>query len=100
MAEYRLRPKARADLKEIWFWTDATFSERQADAYLAALRREFVRLSDDPQRGQGADEAKPGYRKARHGRHIVIFVRTSFGVEIVRVLHQNMNIPAHLKDDE
>ena len=42
MADYRLRPRARADLEEIWIYTLEPWSEEQADNHLARLfaRRE------------------------------------------------------------
>lgn len=85
---------------EIWFWTDQNWSERQADTYLDGLRNEFAALADDERRGSRSDDVREGYWRKRFQSHVIFFVRTPDGIEVVRVLHRGMNFLRHLKDDE
>ena len=46
MAEYRLTDRARADLIDIYDFTESKFGAYQADAYHAGLIRSFGLLAD------------------------------------------------------
>ncbi|MGA7809290.1 type II toxin-antitoxin system RelE/ParE family toxin [Bradyrhizobium sp.] len=48
MAEFRLTDRARADLIDIYEFTDRKFGSYQADAYYAGLVRTCIRLSTFP----------------------------------------------------
>jgi plasmid stabilization system protein ParE len=56
MAEYRLTDRARADLIDIYDFTENRFGAYQADAYYAGLIRTFGLLADFPRIGQPVDE--------------------------------------------
>jgi toxin ParE1/3/4 len=80
VAEYRFRPKARADIEGIWHYTVRTWGGPQARRYLAAIR----------------DELWPGLRAFPSGKHVVYYLVASYGVDVVRVLHERMDPPSHL----
>jgi len=84
----------------IWFWTDRTWSEKQADDYLRDLRDEFSALAADPHRGLKADDIRADYWRKRFRSHVIFFLRRPDAIEIVRVLHSSMSFSRHLKDDE
>jgi toxin ParE1/3/4 len=65
MAEYRLTDRARADLIDIYDFTESRFGEYQADAYYAGLVRSCGLLADFPRIGQPVEELAPGYRRFR-----------------------------------
>lgn len=69
MGEYRLSLKARADLLNIYAFTDARFGRYQAEAYHAGFERTFGLLAEFPGIGIGVDELAPGYRRFRHRMH-------------------------------
>lgn len=83
----------------IWFWTDRNWSEKQADSYLRELHNEFAVLAADERRGRKIEEIRSGYWQQRVRSHVIFFLRDTGGIEIVRVLHQNMDFAAHLKDE-
>jgi toxin ParE1/3/4 len=56
MAEYRLTDRARADLIDIYDFTESRFGAYQADAYYAGLIRSFGLVADFPLIGQPVDE--------------------------------------------
>ena len=64
MAEYRLTNRARADLIDIYDFTERNFGTYQADAYYAGLVRSFGLLADFPLIGQPVDELAEGYASA------------------------------------
>ncbi|MBN9076037.1 MAG: hypothetical protein BGN87_12440 [Rhizobiales bacterium 65-79] len=94
---YRLSPAARADLRSIWFYTLDIWGRAQADRYILSIEKVFTNLSSGQERGRPADHFRKGYRMASIGSHY-IFYRTSdvAGVEIMRILHQRMNIRSRL----
>jgi toxin ParE1/3/4 len=73
MAEYRLTDRARADLIDIYDFTENRFGAYQADAYYAGLIRTFGLLADFPRIGQGVDELAAGYRRFRFQSHLIFY---------------------------
>jgi len=49
--------------------------------------------------GADASDLRPGYRKLRAGRHLASYrLADDGGVEVVRILHERMDLPARLRD--
>jgi toxin ParE1/3/4 len=71
MAEYRLTDRARADLINIYDFTENKFGTYQAEAYYAGLIRTFGLLADFPRIGQPIDELAAGYRRFRFQSHLI-----------------------------
>jgi len=71
MAEYRLTQRARADLIDIYDFTEGKFGAYQAEAYHAGLVRSFGLLADFPLVGQTIDELAAGYRRFRFQSHLI-----------------------------
>ena len=71
MAEYRLTQRARADLLDIYDFTEGKFGAYQAEAYHAGLIRSFGLLADFPLIGQTVDELAAGYRRFRFQSHLI-----------------------------
>ncbi len=98
MSGYRLSPSARADLREIWFYTSDTWSETQADRYLAQIESTCVKLAAGELIGRQAGEFRRGYFKIAVGSHFVFYkiVEPDKQIDVMRVLHQKMNLSARL----
>ena len=96
MPEILIRPRAREDLKAIWRYTLRQWGERQADLYLQQLDHGIRNLADFPELGVPCDQIRAGYRKLHVNRHLIFYRRDGSRVEIVRVLHQAMDIESHL----
>ena len=99
MPSFRLTERARADLRAIGRYTQATWGREQRNRYLARLDACFHLLALEPHRGRACDEIRPGYRKYHVGRHLIFYRESQDGVEIIRILHDRMDIEAHLDDD-
>jgi toxin ParE1/3/4 len=98
MAAVTLRPAARADLLAIARYTELRWGTRQR--YLAIFDQCFRELAVDPQRGWRRDGIRAGYRSIRVGKHILFYRVTPEGVDVVRILHERMDIPRHFREDE
>jgi toxin ParE1/3/4 len=104
----RLTAVAEADFAQVLRWTAAQFGARQAQVYARTLSLAIEALSQGPEvlDASAMDDIAPGLRalhvarSGRKGRHIVIF-REQPGeeaavVEVLRVLHDAMDLPRHL----
>lgn len=94
-AEYRLSASARRDLEAIWRYTAETWSAEQARRYTGALTRVMSALAGTPNLGTACDHIRPGYRRRRIEEHVIYFGATTYGVAIIRILHNRMDAPRH-----
>lgn len=96
MAKWRVRPKARADFDDIWIYTHRTWGLRQARRYLSELRDFCTELAGNPALGKPRDDLYPGLRVYPAGRHLIFYLQTGEGIDIVRILHERMDVGRHL----
>ena len=99
MAKYHLTKKAVLDLDAIWAYTLKTWSENKADEYYTALVETFVSIAKRPCKlDKEYDEIHPGlYRRSCH-KHLVFYRVVENGdIEIVRILHERMDIASKLR---
>ena len=100
MNELRKHPRAERDLREIWRYTNATWSARQADTYLRKLDRAMRRAARTPGHGQAVPELGPGLHKLAVERHRIFYRVGSDVVVIIRVLHDQMDFVRHVEQDD
>ena len=98
MAEYRLSERTRADLIDIYDFSESRFGKYQAEAYYAGLIRSFELLADFPLIGQQVDELATGYRRFRFQSHLIFYTVQHDYVEIRAVLHGAQDIRPQLFD--
>jgi toxin ParE1/3/4 len=98
MAEYRLTDRARADLIDIYDFTENRFGAYQADAYYAGLIRTFGLLADFPRIGQPVDELAAGYRRFRFQSHLIFYTGQADYIEIRAIVHAAQDIRPQLFD--
>ncbi|WP_413450425.1 type II toxin-antitoxin system RelE/ParE family toxin [Georgenia phoenicis] len=96
MNRYRLAPAAQRDLSSIWDFTQERWDVRQAEVYIAEIRAAIERVADNPQRGRACDEIRQGYRRYGIGSHLLFYVESAEGVDVIRILHQRMDPSGHL----
>ena len=92
MSKYRLSLKARADLINIYAFTDARFGRYQAEAYHAGFERTFGLLAEFPGIGISADELVPGYLRFRFQSHYVFYTVETDHVLIRALIHVRQNL--------
>jgi len=96
MREVVKRPRAAADLEEIWLYTYENWGEDQADRYLRRLNDRIMELAGEPERGKPQKAIRTGYYSIRIARHVVFYTFTDKFVGIERVLHSQMDMDRHL----
>jgi toxin ParE1/3/4 len=99
MARVFLRPAARADLQDIARYTETTWGRRQRDVYLAAIDDKLRALAANPKLGAPRDAVRAGYRSSRVGAHVISYREVPEGIEVVRVLHQRMDLRRQLASE-
>ena len=92
---YRLAPRADADLEGIWSYSASQWSPAKADDYIAELPVAFADLADGTRMGSPTT-ARADYRRLLVGSHAIFYRETSARVDVIRVLHQNMDVRRHL----
>jgi toxin ParE1/3/4 len=98
MAKYRLTNKAVADLIQIWNYTFDKWSENQADRYYNMLLDNFDGLAMNPNLGKDYDVVTDELLGFNAGRHIIFYHRIEESeIEIVRILHEQMDLKTRLK---
>lgn len=97
MKPFALTQKAKADLREIAIYTEKRWGREQRNLYLQQLDEAFRLLAENPQAGKNCDDIKAGYRKFPQGSHVIFYRDGTDGVvEIVRILHESMDVDAAL----
>ena len=97
MTSYVLSPRAREDLSEIWSYTADRWGDDQADRYIRLIASACEALATGGKRGRSADAIRAGYFGYSVGSHILFYRRRPRrGIEVVRILHQNMDLRRHL----
>jgi toxin ParE1/3/4 len=92
-----LSPAAQADLEEIWDYTAERWDVDQAEEYLRGLQHAIERAAANPRVARSCDEIRPGYRQLAAGSHTLYYRLSADGtVDVVRVLHQRMDVDRHL----
>ena len=99
MTGFFLTNKAKSDLKAIGLYTQDTWGKRQRDRYLAAVDKAFHALATDHMKGRDCGYIRKGYRKYQVGKHVIFYREIDASlIEIVRILHEKMNIESHLSE--
>ncbi len=98
MAKLILRLKAIDDLTEIWEYTFETWSENQADKYYEAIKLACKDISSHPSSGRAYPEISTSLLGYKINKHIIFYhLLTSNEVEVVRILHERMDLKVQLK---
>jgi toxin ParE1/3/4 len=90
---FRISAKAREDIYEIWLYTYENWSLNQANYYYRLLFQEINAIVSDINCGKDIGFIKLGYRQFKVKSHLIVYRVAEDGiVEIIRVLHQMMDI--------
>ena len=100
MTGFVLTSKALSDLKSIGIYTQNTWGKLQRDRYLSAFDKAFHALAKDRLKGRDCGEIRDGYRKHQVGKHIIFYHEIDASlIEIVRILHERMDIESRLAEN-
>lgn len=95
-APVRLSALARADLREIARYTAERSSTDQATRYASEIRDVLVQLGEGTREGRPI-EACEGYLKPQVRSHFIVYRKAGSGFDVIRVLHQRMDVPRQLQ---
>ena len=98
--KYVISVEASKDLENIWLYTFENWSQEQADRYFNLIIDEIESISNDPSSGKDYSDIREGYFRSRVNAHF-IFYKVNWKkkvVEIIRILHQQMDIESRLND--
>jgi toxin ParE1/3/4 len=96
---YRLSPLAEADLEEIWLYTFRQWSLEQADEYHRGVMTAIEDLASGNKVWQRTD-VREGYWKHKVGRHVIYFRCPSGYLDVIRILHERMDVDRHLENQD
>jgi toxin ParE1/3/4 len=96
--QYRISQQAIDDLNDIWVYTFNKWSKKQADRYYDLIVEEIKFIADNYLVGKSAEQTRKNYRVTKIKSHLIFYRKIENGiVEIVRILHQRMDIKKHIK---
>lgn len=99
MSQILKRPRARADLAEIWDYI-AEDSEARADAFIESIGQKLETLVDNPSIGRARDILGESIRSFPVGRYVIFYLPLQDGIDVVRVLHSARDLDTALGADD
>ena len=97
-SNYRISQKTIEDLNEIWLYTFKNWSLEQADRYYSLIVEEIEYIGEHFEAGKSMDHVKVGYKSSKVKSHLIFYKKNVDGIiEIIRILHQRMDIENRLK---
>ena len=99
MNSFSLTLRAKNDLKVIARFTEKRWGKVQRNIYIKQFDDSFHMLADNPSIGKTCDFIRSGYHKFPQGSHVIFYKPTSSeSIEIIRILHKNMDISSKFGD--
>ncbi|MEO7922147.1 MAG: type II toxin-antitoxin system RelE/ParE family toxin [Chitinophagaceae bacterium] len=95
---YVISKKAIADLEQIWLYTVEKWSVDQADRYYNLLFDEIHFVCKNINAGKSMEHVRKGYRASKVKSHLLFYRIQNNTVEVIRILHEQMDIENRLKD--
>ncbi len=96
--KYRISKQAIKDLNDIWIYTFNKWSKEQADRYYDLIIGEIEFAADNYLIGKSAEQTRKNYRVTKIKSHLIFYRKAENEiVEVVRILHQRMDIKKRLK---
>ncbi len=97
ISKYRISEAAINDLDGIWEYTFLKWSKEQADRYQNLIMNEIEFIAENISSGKSMNHIKDGYLVSYVKSHMIFFKRKEGIVEIIRILHQKMDIESNLE---
>lgn len=99
---HKIYPSARERILQIWEYTEHTWGEEQADVYVNGLFSELDEVVGSSNLWRPVkEEGFEGVYFTKYRHHFIFFRKLPGGeLGVITVLHENMDIPDHLKEDQ
>ena len=96
--KYRISQQAIEDLENIWIYTLKKWSKEQADRYYNLIIEEIEFVAYNFMIGKFAEQTRKNYRVTKVKSQLIFYRKTENNIiEIIRILHERMDIPRRLK---
>jgi len=93
---FRFSAKAKKDLLQIARHTELKRGRSQRDHYIKQLDQAFSLIAENPKLGTNRSHVLTGYRSFQQASQ-VIYYRELAMIEIIRILHKQMDVGLHFK---
>ncbi|MDB5210160.1 MAG: plasmid stabilization protein [Sediminibacterium sp.] len=90
--------KAVSDLEEIWLYTVEKWSMEQADRYYSLIFDEINYICKNINTGKSMEHIRKGYRASKVKSHFIFYRILNDRIEVIRILHERMDIESRLND--
>jgi len=98
MAKLLFTNKAVSDLGEIWNYTAELWSIEQANSYYNLVLESCNKLLVNPKIGKDYKTIRKCLRGFISKKHIIFYlINKDLNINVVRILHQKMDIKSHFK---
>ena len=96
--KYRISEQAIDDLNDIWIYSFHKWSKEQADRYYDLIIEDIEFIAENYLIGKSAEQTRKNYRVTKIKSHLIFYRKVENEiVEIVRILHQRIDIKKRLK---
>lgn len=99
MPQFFMRQAAEKDLEEIWLYSLEHWGMQQADDYIGAILNRLQWLAKHPSAGKPRPDIKSGYFYFPEGRHLIFYQQHAECIEVIGILHQNMDYLVHFENE-
>lgn len=97
MSAYIIREKALEDINTIWIYTAENWSVEQADRYYNLIYDEIEYIVSNFEMARDFAKIRKSYRFSKVKSHLIFFKKDKNNeIEVVRVLHERMDIASRL----
>jgi toxin ParE1/3/4 len=96
VAEVRIAPAARGDLRDIRIYGKAGFGSAVTGLYLSGLRDAFSRIAARPRSGRPEADLGPGVRSLAYRSHRIYYRSEGEDVFVIRILHHARDVQPRL----
>jgi len=93
---FRISELAQSDLENITRYTRDQWGRDQRDRYMLAMETQFEVLAQNPRLAAERVDYDPPVRIYKYEKHLIVYAINDGGILIIRVLHQSMDVAAHL----
>ena len=94
---FRISAEANEDLVSVWEYTREHWGIEQADLYIDAFLLRFVWLSRNRNLWRPRPDLKDGIFSCVEKSHVIFFSEHQGRIDVLRVLHQRMDLGRHLE---
>ena len=97
MSEYVISEKAVEDINNIWIYTAENWSVAQADRYYNLIYDEIEYIVNNFDMARDFGKIRKSYKCSKVKSHLIFFKKDEMNeIEVVRVLHERMDIEIRL----